>query len=315
MRPGAPTHDTAGMELRHLRYFVAVAEELHFRRAAERLHVAQPAVSEQVRKLEAELGVRLLDRNHRSVTLTDAGAAMLDEARRVLVQADVAQLAARQANERAIGRLRLGYLPDALPVSVPRLLRRFSAVAPGIRVSLETGAARPLLESVREGRLDVAVTCLPAPVSGLRVVTIGEEGTVAAVPEDHPCANEAQISLSGLERTALVQLARGINPAFYDGVLGACRAAGIAPTLIEIAEPTVEQVLLAVAGGAGIALLPASAQTRFATAGVRFRPLAPPAPACEVAVVARADASMTCAAFLRVAGQVRTQRRELAAVA
>ena len=86
------------MELRHLRYFVAVAEELHFRRAAERLHVAQPAVSEQVRKLEAELGVRLFDRNHRSVSLTDAGSAMLDEARRVLVQADAAQLAARQAD-------------------------------------------------------------------------------------------------------------------------------------------------------------------------------------------------------------------------
>src|SRR5215218_302924 len=111
MRAGRAARRLAHMELRHLRYFVAVAEELHFRRAAERLHVAQPAVSEQVRKLEAELGVRLLNRNHRGVALTDAGAAMLDEARRVLVQADVAQRAARAANERAIGRLRIGYLP------------------------------------------------------------------------------------------------------------------------------------------------------------------------------------------------------------
>jgi DNA-binding transcriptional LysR family regulator len=303
------------MELRHLRYFVAVAEELHFRRAAERLHVAQPAVSEQVRKLEAELGVRLFDRNHRSVSLTDAGNAMLDEARRVLVQAEAAQLAARQADGRAIGRLRVGYLPDALPVAVPRLLRRFSAVAPGIRVSLESGTARQLLESVREGRVDVAVTCLPGPVAGLRVVTIAEEGTVAAVPVDHPLANEAQVSLSGLERTALVQLARSVNPAFYDGVLGACRAAGISPALVEIAEPAVEQVMLAVAAGTGVALLPASAESRFATAGVRFLPLAPPAPACEVVLTARPDAGMTCAAFMRLAAQSHAPRRELAAVA
>jgi DNA-binding transcriptional LysR family regulator len=303
------------MELRHLRYFVAVAEELHFRRAAERLHVAQPAVSEQVRKLEAELGVRLLDRDHRSVSLTDAGAAMLDEARQVLVQAEVAQRAARQAGDRAAGRLRVGYLPDALPLSVPRLLRRFSIMAPAVRISFATGGARHLLEGVRAGRLDVALTCLPAPVSGLRVVRIGEERAVAALPEGHPCSGEAEISLGGLERTPLVQLGRPINPAFYDAVLGACAAAGIAPALVEIDTPAIEQVLLAVAAGAGFALLPGSAASRFTAAGVRFCPLAEPAPVCDVAVVARTDAGMTCATFLDLAAQVRPVRRELAAVA
>ena len=301
------------MELRHLRYFVAVAEELHFRRAAERVHVAQPAISEQIRKLEAELGVQLFVRGQRGVTLTPSGVALLEEARRVLHQAEVATLAAREAHGNALGRLRLGCLPDVLPAIVPRLLRRFAGAATGIQIALETGATRRLLEDVRGRRLDLAVVCLPAPVSGLRVVPIGEESTVAAVPTDHPCANQRALHLGGLEHTRLVQLGRAIDPAFHDGVLGACREAGIAPVLVEVATPTVEHVLLAVAAGAGIALLPASAEQRFATPGVRFLPLAPPAPVHQVALVAHPDASAPAAAFLRAA--LHTPRGVLAVAA
>jgi DNA-binding transcriptional LysR family regulator len=289
------------MELRHLRYFVAVAEELHFRRAAERLYVAQPAVSEQIRKLEAELGVQLLLRTQRSVSLTPAGAAMLEEARRVLSQAEKARDAACGAHGRALAVLRIGYLPDVLPPTVPRLLRRFAAAAPGIRVALESGATRGLLEDVREQRLDLAVVCLPAPVSGLRVVEIAREEIIAAVPADHPCADEREIDLRGLQHTRLVQLARAVNPAFYDGAVAACSRAGVAPSLVEIAAPALEQVLLAVAAGAGIALLPASAQARLSSPCVRFKPLAAPAPAFTVAVVAHREATTSTAAFLRLA--------------
>src|SRR6187401_3449019 len=103
------------MELRHLKYFVAVAEELHFSRAAEQLHIAQPAVSEQIRKLEAELGVRLLNRTKRTVALTDAGTALLAEARRVLQQVEAARLAIEEVRDRGASRLRIGYMPASLP--------------------------------------------------------------------------------------------------------------------------------------------------------------------------------------------------------
>jgi DNA-binding transcriptional LysR family regulator len=138
------------MELRHLRYFVAVAEELHFRRAAERLYVAQPAVSEQIRKLEAQLGVRLFDRTHRSVSLTQAGSALLVEARRVLHQAEIARRAARDAHDSAGSMLRIGYVPDALPASVPRALQELASAGPRLDVSLEAGDTNQLIQSVRD---------------------------------------------------------------------------------------------------------------------------------------------------------------------
>jgi DNA-binding transcriptional LysR family regulator len=156
------------VELRHVRYFIAVAEELHLRRAAERLHVAQPAVSEQVRKLELDLGVQVFERTHRSVSLTEAGVALLDEARRVLRRTEVAREAARGATERAALRLRIGDLPDALPAAVPRALRQLTASLPAVQVDLESAPAWRLVDDVRRGRMDAAITSFPAPTNGPR---------------------------------------------------------------------------------------------------------------------------------------------------
>src|SRR4051794_5422945 len=132
------------MELRHLRYFVAVAEELHFRRAAERLHVAQPAASEQVRKLEEGLGVRLLNRTRRSVSRTPGGAVCRREARRVPEQAEPARLAARNARARGPSSLRIGYVPASLPASVPRMLQRLATSMPQLETTLEHGSGTEL---------------------------------------------------------------------------------------------------------------------------------------------------------------------------
>ena len=288
------------MELRHLRYFVAVAEELHFRRAADRLHVAQPAVSEQIRKLESELGVQLFDRTQRSVSLTASGQAMLGEARRVLRQADVAQMAARNAAEDAKSRLRIGYLSDSLPARVSRAMRMLTASAPAVQVSLETGPAIGLVESVRSEQLDAAVVGLPAPTRGLRATPAGHEGIVAALPVTHPLASSAPIPIERLAPERLVTLPRDANPAFHNAVVSMCRDAGLAPALLELAEPRVDLALLSVATGAGPALLPESAAAHYAAPGVRFVPIQTAAPVLETVVVTRRDADdLATAAFLR----------------
>ena len=173
------------MELRQLKYFVAVAEELHFRRAAERLYVAQPAVSEQIRKLEAELGVRLFDRTNRRVAITEAGAALLEEGRRVLAQADAAQLAARNARERAGARLRIGYLPDSLPASVPRALQSLAAAAARVD-DLDGDRARGAADPARSatGSSTLVVAGLPAATGGLHVTSLGHQSMVGGDRRD-----------------------------------------------------------------------------------------------------------------------------------
>ena len=296
------------MELRHLRYFVAVAEELHFRRAAERLHVAQPAVSEQVRKLEQELGVRLLDRTQRSVSLTDAGAVLLSEARSVLRQADTAQFAVRNARDRAKSRLRIGYTPTSLPARIPRALRRLSRELANTVTSLEPGEGKDLIDAVRGERLDAAVVPLPAPTGRLRVTPVGEECAVAALPVDHRHAVSSAIRLDQLAPEQVVVLPREVNRPFHDAVVATCRDAGVAPTLIEMADKDVESVLLAVAAGAGMALLPGSVAERYHAPGVRFVALDGLQRLVAMAVVTRRDSTqMATLAFLRALGG--TERR------
>jgi DNA-binding transcriptional LysR family regulator len=288
------------MELRHLRYFVAVAEELHFRRAAERLHVAQPAVSEQIRKLEAELGVRLFNRTHRSVSLTDGGAALLREARLVLQQAEVARLAARSARDRATSRLRIGYVSTSLPASVPRGLRRLAASLPQLETTLEPGIGLELIEAVRHERLDAAIVPLPAPTTGLRTTALADQHGVAALPVCHAQAVRPEVRLEQIAPDRLMVLPRDANRPFYDTVLAACSDAGLSPTLVELPHADVERVLLAVASGAGMALLPECAAERYAAPGVRFVPLAGDRPAFATAIVTRREtAHMPTVAFLR----------------
>jgi DNA-binding transcriptional LysR family regulator len=302
------------MDLRRVRYFVAVAEELHFRRAAERLHLAQPGLSQQVRKLEVELGVDLLYRTKRGVSLTAAGSLFLDEARRLLRHADEAARTARNARVGTIGRLRLGHVVDAVPAVLPRAIAAFAANYPGIEIVPEAVPARRAVEDVRNGRLDIAVVALPAPATGMKVTPFAVERTVAAVADRHVLSGRSEIAIADLEDMPLVLLPRATNPPLYDGVIAACRSAQVAPRLLEMAEPLVEHALLIVASGLGIALLPASVSERYRTVGVTFRPLAAPAPMTELAFVTRAEeGQVAVAAFLRVTRELDAPARALAA--
>jgi DNA-binding transcriptional LysR family regulator len=273
------------VELRHLRYFVAVAEELHFRRAAERLYVAQPAVSAQIHKLEAELGVQLFDRTQRSVQLTDSGRAMLVEARRVLQHVEVACQAARDARDYSVTRLKVGYVPDVLPGSLARALQHVALAAPAIKVTLETGRALDLLQAVRDRRLDAAVTGLPAPTSGLRVVSVGSEPLVAAVAS---ARSTSTITLGELAAQPLLTLPREADPALHDTIVTTFRDAGLAPALTAVSESRIEAVLLGVAGGDGAALLTAAASR--ALPGVRIVELSDAQPELEAGVISHPKA-------------------------
>jgi DNA-binding transcriptional LysR family regulator len=286
------------VELRHFRYFVAVAEELHFRHAAERLHVAQPAVSEQIRKLENELGVRLFDRSPRGVSLTDSGAAMLDEARCVLKQADVAARVARSARERPATRLRVGYLPDSLPATVPRALRQLSSTISNLDVELESGDAWRMIGALRNGRFDAVITSLPLPTDGLRMTSLGRQQAIAAISAGHPQAVSSTVVLEWATRERVITLPRALNPAFHGAVVAMCHAAGLSPTFVM--ADSVEHALLAVAAGAGLALLPESAADRIVGDGIRFLPVRGAATAFESAVLTdpRAESPVTVA-FLR----------------
>jgi len=229
--------------------------------------------------------------------------------------------AARNAEERATLRLRIGYLPDALPTAVPRALRHVAASLPAVDVDLQTGPALRLVDDVRAGRLDAAVTCLPAPTNGLRVLRIGEQGGVVALPAMHPDAVGLEIAIARLAPERIVVLPREANPSFRNAIASMFHAEGLAPALIEVAEPRVEHVLLAVAAGAGPAILPESVAERYATPGVRFVPLADDRATLQNVVVTQPDnGSLATAAFVRAVDRASRTRpaapsRDLVAVA
>ncbi len=287
------------MELRHLRYFVAVAEEMHFGRAAEKLHIAQPPLSQQIQQLERELGFPLFLRANRRVTLTAAGSVFLRDIRRSLTSIEQAVQAARRADRGETGLLAVGFSTSATFEVLPVLLTRFRAECPDVELSLFELNAAEQMRALEEKRIDVALARPAIAGAGLTVETVLREPLVAALPETHPLARRATLALADLSEEPFVLSPENPKPSYADAVKALCAGAGFIPRVVQEARemPT---ILSLVAAGLGVTLTPASARN-LRRVGLVYRPLRDAEAVTELTVAYRADdPSPTLTRFLNV---------------
>jgi DNA-binding transcriptional LysR family regulator len=219
------------LELRHLRYFVAVAEELNFSRAAERLHMAQPPLSAAIRQLEQELGTDLLLRTTREVKLTEAGATFLDGARRTLAELERARSDAQRAAAGEIGQLRVGFSWSARFETLPAIGRAFRASNPDVSLLTEEMWNARMLPALRSGTIDLAVALCPEVAGEFSYLTIRSEPVVALLAQSHPLAHTGEIGLDALAEEGFLMFPRELAPRLYEFMTGLCRRAGFEPIL------------------------------------------------------------------------------------
>lgn len=260
------------MELRHLRYLVAVAEQGSFSGAARRLHVAQSAISEQLSNLENEIGVPLFARSSKNATLTQEGLLFLDEARRVLAAADHAIQVAQRAHRGEIGTLRIGFFAGAMGVSFPKLIRSFRKQQPHVQLSLVEMTSTHQWEALVKGEIDVGFTRRIEPEfrGELRSELVQQDPIVAILPKDHPAA-PGPVDLRDLANDPFVLSAREVSPAVFDKVIELCSEAGFSPRIASISSVWASVVLM-VQAGEGVSLLPLN-QQQFRTPELAFCPL------------------------------------------
>jgi DNA-binding transcriptional LysR family regulator len=288
------------MELRQLRYFAALADELHFTRAAARLRIAQPHLSQELKRMESELGVLLVRRTRRQVELTSAGEAFRDGVARVLsAYADAVQSTER-ASRGETGCVTVGFVGSAAYEPFPRVLRRFRATRPDVRLILEERSTVKQLEMLRNRTIDVGLMrawSLEEP--GLVLEEVRREPFVVAVPARHASARKRSVGLPLLAHERWIAFEYTAGPGLHAQLVRACEEAGFEPVISQTA-PHIPTILSFVASGLGIALLPAQATT-LGGSGVRFVRLAEPAP--TTAVVAgwrRNEASPAVLHFVRL---------------
>ena len=294
------------MELRHLRYFLAVAEELHFGRAAQRLGIAQPPLSRQIHDLELELGFSLFERSRPRIALTEAGRVLYGHARSTLTGLELGVREARSTHLGERGRVSVGY-PSSLAYSgLTELLRAFRARFPGVEVGLRELPPSGIIDALKARQLDVGFVRGPLDDAELTVERVRRESLVVAMPSDHLLAKKKRIALGALAGEPFVFFPRERSPAFFDLLIGLCREAGFQPRIVQEA-PQVD-VLSLVAAGFGLSIVPSSLRERGGAKLVVFCPLVG-APTSELLIAWRVgDSSPARQSFVEVVRRLGVHR-------
>lgn len=275
------------MELRQLRYFVAVAEEMNFRRAAERLHIAQPALSQQITKFEKELRTTLFERTTRRVELTDAGRVLLEEGRRVLADADHARAAVDRVVHGEAGLLRIGFVSSAALQILPATVLALKRAHPGVQVELTESTTDPQLRAILAGELDVGLVREVDRAKDLVVRPILRERLILAVHQSHPLAERTSVRLAELAGEPFLTFPRNQVSRLYDHIAALCHHAGFR---LEIAQEAVQfpTLLGLAAANTGVTIVPASLRA-LNLADLRYVELADPEATSTLSIAYRAD--------------------------
>jgi DNA-binding transcriptional LysR family regulator len=297
------------MELRHLRYFLAVADTLNFCRAAERLHLSQPPLSQQVRHLEAELGANLIDRTKRQIKLTAAGEVFATKARAILVQCDEAAKLAARAERGEVGHLRLGLWQLPIPPVQTRLiiecLRTFAKRSPHVHLTLQSLLPAEQIKAVKDGDIDVGIVRLPFSQNrkGIISETILRERILLAMSENNLLARLKTVPLRSLSGQQYIMYGRDANAEFHHFIVKSCCKEGFNLNIAYF-QDDLYSVWAMIGAGLGVALAPASLQ-ELRLPGIVFREFEPPLPVMEVALVyMRTERASVVSQFLRVAREV-----------
>ena len=263
------------MELRHLRYFVGVAEALSFTRAAEKMHIAQPSLTRQIKDLEEELGVRLLNRTKQQVTLTDEGRSFLADAKRVLALAAETVESVRRLHSGEARSLNVGYVSNLFHDLLPKTLASFHQSFPTVSVNLFDLSCGEQFRALEDGKLDLGFVGLHEPIArrGLEFRTIASYKTVAALPKDNPLVGKATVELKALAPMFFIGMSEVSYPGYRDWLTRTCRRAAFAPKVLQ--DVDLERTMIhAVAAGLGVAIVPEQLE-KLEHDNVVFRPLNP----------------------------------------
>jgi DNA-binding transcriptional LysR family regulator len=294
------------VDLRALRYFVAVAEELHFGRAARRLNISQPPLSQQIRQLETALGLTLFIRTSRRVELTPAGTVLLEGARRAIAEAARAVAAAQRAGRGEVDMLRIGFTDSAALGVLPDLVRAYRAAYPGVHLELTEGTTDAQLHAIEHDLVDVAIVRGPVADGPWRTLVVQREPFVVAMPHDHRLTHRRLIAVTMLAHEPFVLFPRHLAAPFYDVIVGICRRARFEPD-VRYQSAEYETILSLVACGLGVSIVPASVRNLGRTE-VEFRRLRNVPDTAELALLYRPHRHSTALAQLvRIAEHVGTR--------